>query len=114
VALASVPRVASDLRFAAPLWAHDGEGRWHFLTLPAEAADELRDRVPPQGPGFGSIRVTVTVGDSTWDTSVFPDKASDSFVLPVKKAVRLINDLVAGDAVQVQLRPQPPAGAAVS
>jgi len=106
--------VSSDLRFAAPLWADDGEGGWHFVTLPAEAADELRNLVPPRGPGFGSIRVTVTVGDSTWDTSVFPDKATDSFVLPVKKAVRQSNRLEPGDTVQVQLRPQPPSDTAIS
>jgi len=111
--LAKVPRVASPPRFTAPLWAHNGEGGWHFLTLPTEVADEMRQRVPPRGPGFGSIRVTVAVGASTWETSVFPDKATGSFVLPVKKDVRLINELAAGDTVQVQLRPHP-AGAAVS
>ena len=67
---------------------------------------ELRDRVGPRGPGFGSVRVTATVGSSTWDTSVFPDKATGSFVLPVKKEVRGANDLLAGDAVEVQLRVQ--------
>ena len=101
--------MTSDLRFASPLWAHDGDGGWHFVTLPPAVADELRDRVPPRGPGFGSIRVTVTVGASTWDTSVFPDKATGSFLLPVKKDVRRNNELVAGDTVRVLLRPQDPA-----
>ena len=57
--------------------------------------------------GLGSIRVTVTVGRSTWDTSLFPDKATGSFVLPVKKEVRRANQLVAGDAVDVTLRVRP-------
>ena len=83
---------------------HHGEGGWHFVTLPLETADELRDRVPPRGPGFGAIRVSVTVGETTWSTSVFPDKATGSFVLPVKEAVRVPNRLAAGDEVQVQLR----------
>jgi hypothetical protein len=102
----SVPRVASDLRFTAPLWVHHGEGGWHFVTLPPEAADELRDSVPPRGPGFGAVRVTVTVGDTTWGTSVFPDKATGSFLLPVKKDVRRSNQLVPGDTVRVMFRPQ--------
>jgi hypothetical protein len=104
-----VLRVTSDLQFASPLWAHDGDAGWHFLTLPAEVADELRDRVPPRGPGFGSIRVTVAVGASTWNTSVFPDKATGSFLLPVKKDVRHADQLVAGDTVEVLLRLQQPA-----
>jgi Domain of unknown function (DUF1905) len=102
--LSSVSRVASNLRFSALLWMHHGEGGWPFVTLPPEAAHELRDSVPPRGPGFGAIRVTVTVGDTTWGTSVFPDTATGSFVLPVKKAVRVANRLVAGDEVQVLLR----------
>ena len=105
----SVLCVTSDLRFASPLWAHDGDAGWHFVTLPAVVAEELRVRVPPRGPGFGSIRVTVTVAASTWDTSVFPDKATGSFLLPVKKDVRHANRLVAGDTVQVLLRLQQPA-----
>ena len=45
-----------------------------------------------------------TIGSSTWSTSVFPDKASGSFVLPVKKVVRWAEDLEDGDAVDVVLR----------
>ena len=101
----TVRRVTSDLQFASSLWAYGGDGGWHFVTLPVEVADELRDRVPPHGPGFGSIRVSVTVGASTWATSVFPDKATGSFLLPVKKDVRRTNALAAGDLVQVRLRP---------
>lgn len=81
------------------------------MTLPTAVADELRDVFPPVGPGFGSIRVTVTVGASTWDTSVFPDKKSGSFLLPVKQDIRRTNKLVAGDTVQVLLRAQKPAQA---
>jgi hypothetical protein len=104
VRVCSVLLVATQFRFTSSVWAHDDVGGWHFLTLPTAVAQELRDEVPPAGPGFGSIRVTVTLGCSTWDTSVFPDKAGRSFVLPVKKDVRRANQLLAGDAVDVALR----------
>ncbi|HEX7187815.1 MAG TPA: DUF1905 domain-containing protein [Actinomycetes bacterium] len=94
----------TKFRFSSPVWAHHGVGGWHFLTLPAAVAEGLRDAVPPSGPGFGSIRVTVTVGTSTWDTSVYPDKASGSFVLPVKKTVRCANQILVGDVVDVAMR----------
>jgi len=97
--------MGTELRFTAPLWAHPGHAAWHFVTLPTDVAEVLRDQVPPRGPGFGSVRVAVTIGTSTWDTSVFPDRATGSFVLPVKKDVRRANDLIPGDAVEAQLRP---------
>lgn len=43
------------------------------------------------------------MGTSTWRTSVFPDKASQCFVLPVKRAVRRAEGVEAGDRVGVRL-----------
>ena len=93
--------VATRFRFTSSVWTHNAVGGWHFLTWPREVTEELLDEVPPTGAGFGSIPVTVTLGRSTWDTSVFLDKASGSFVLPAKKEVRRANHLLTGDAVDV-------------
>ena len=101
--------VALELSFEGEVWQHDGPGGWHFVTLPLPVADELRDRAPV-GRGFGSRRVVVTLGSSTWSTSVFPDTRSGSFLLPVKQAVRRRDDVVAGDVVHVVLRVDPTNG----
>jgi hypothetical protein len=53
--------------------------------------------------GFGSVRVRVTVGATTWNTSIFPDTKSESYVLPVKKAVRSSEGLGDGSSVDVRL-----------
>ncbi len=95
--------MALELTFDGELWHSDGPGGWHFLTLPLPVADEIRDQAPA-GRGFGSRRVTATLGGSTWSTSVFPDARSGSFLLPVKQAVRRANDVEAGDVVRVVLR----------
>ena len=89
-------------RFTADLWAYDGPGGWHFATVPAELSEDLRDLAGPPA-GFGSVRVEVTVGASTWRTSVFPDKATGCFVLPVKKPVRRAESLEIGDRIRVSL-----------
>jgi hypothetical protein len=93
-------------RFIAPLWIWDasGEGSWHFVTLPEDAADEIK-AVTDGGPrrGFGSVRVEVTVGPTTWRTSIFPSKEAQSYVLPLKKAVRHAAGLEEGDEVDVAL-----------
>lgn len=94
--------MGSAVTFTAELWLHDGEGGWHFVTLPRAAAEEVDETAPPR-PGFGSVRVTATIGTSTWRTSLFPDRRSASYLLPVKRAVRDANGLVAGDTVTVSL-----------
>lgn len=57
----------------------------------------------PPRPGFGSIRVKVTLGASTWATSIFPESKSGCYVLPVKKAVRASEGVEVGDAVEVTI-----------
>jgi len=47
------------------------------------------------------VRVEVTVGATTWRTSVFPDKRG--YALPVKKAVRRAESLDIGDSARVTL-----------
>jgi hypothetical protein len=91
-----------DHDFRAELWRWQ-DGSWFFVTLPSDLSADLRvEAGPPRG--FGSVRVEVTLGSSVWRTSVFPDKASGSFVLPVKKAVRDAEGLDEGDECDVSLR----------
>ena len=91
-------------RFPAELWLHSGDAGWHFVTLPTDVADEIDDLTSGNRRGFGSVRVTATIGSTTWDTSIFPDTASESFVLPVKKQVRTRENVGAGETVEVTLR----------
>lgn len=91
-----------EATFSAPLWRSGVDSAWHFLTVPEAVSDDIRSQVPP-APGFGSIRVTVTVGATTWDTSVFPDAKAGRYVLPVKAAVRRRERIDDGDEVDVHL-----------
>jgi Domain of unknown function (DUF1905) len=88
--------------FSGPLWRWSGESAWHFVTVPEAVSDDIASRVVP-GPGFGSVKVTVTIGSSTWSTSVFPDSKSGRYVLPVKAAVRRRERLDDGDELHVAL-----------
>ena len=89
--------------FDAELWPYGGaDGSWVFLTVPEEVGEEIRETSgPPRG--FGSVRVEVTLGPTTWRTSVFPDSRR-GYVLPVKRAVRRAAGVDIGDTVAVDLR----------
>ena len=88
----------------APLWRHPGADGWHFVSLPAEISAEITDVTAGARRGFGSVRVDVTVGASSWRTSIFPDNKTGTYLLPMKKAVRVAEHLEAGDEVRVQLQ----------
>jgi len=95
--------VVTTFEFTADLWRYSGKAAWYFVTLPHDVADDIDEITGDERRGFGSVRVEVTVGATTWNTSVFPDTKSESFVLPVKKAVRTAEDLDDGSPVAVVL-----------
>ena len=96
--------MADDLtyEFDAELWLWQARSTsWTFVSLPTDVADEVLDVAEPFSRGFGSLRVQVTVGTTTWRTSVFP--SAETYVLPVKKAVRTAEGLEAGSTARVRL-----------
>ena len=105
---AKIAVMNSHFEFTCPLWIWPAKASWYFVTLPAEVAGEIRfltdnDPFMPKR-GFGSHKVEVTIGATIWQTSVFPDKASGSFVLPVKASVRKQESLAADTDITVSLR----------
>lgn len=52
--------------------------------------------------GWGMIPVEVTIGRTTWTTSLYPKQGG--YLLPVKDAVRSAEGLAAAAAVEVTLR----------
>ena len=94
---------AGDFVFRSTLWVH-AAGSWQFITLPKHISAELRAAGAHASRGFGSLRVRVTIGSTTWNTSVFPDSKSGTYLLPVKKAVRIAEQLSIDHSVDVVLR----------
>lgn len=92
----------AQLEFEAELWLYEGDAAWHFITLPPDISDEI-EASTTQRRGFGSVRVRVTVGATTWSTSVFPDSKRGAYVLPVKAEVRRRESLSPGSVVAVGL-----------
>lgn len=89
--------------FVAPLWLYPGDAGWHFVSVPGEVCDDIDALTAGNRRGFGSVRVTVTVGSTTWQTSIFPDSKSGTYMLPVKKAVRAAEGLSTDGDVAVRL-----------
>ena len=96
----------------APLWiwtTDKAPASWHFLTLSGEVAEAInalalmRRLEGSRKRGWGSIKVRATVGDTSWETSIFPAKEMGGWLLPVKAAVRKAEALIAGDMVRIEV-----------
>ncbi len=76
------------------LESFEGKAAWVFL--PVDSLD-----VPPVMPGgWGSVPIKITLGSTTWVTSMFPLKNRGYFI-PIKKAVLKAESLQVGNTVSV-------------
>ena len=76
---------------------------WFFLTIDGDVAEAIRAASPGRTAAWGSVYVSVTIGTTTWRTSLFPSKDVGGYLLPVKAAVRKAERIAEGDAVAVAL-----------
>lgn len=92
-----------------PVWIWRGNAQgpppkaaWYFLTIAGEVAQAIRASSAPKA-GFGSVRVTATIGATSWQTSLFPAKELGGYLLPLKASVRKAEALEADMEAEVSL-----------
>jgi len=90
-------------QFKTKLWIYPGDAAWHFLTLPKKESAAIKEAFKAVSRGWGSLPVLVTINKTTWKTSVFPDKKSGTYLLPIKAAVRRAEDLYVDDTVSYRV-----------
>ncbi len=97
----------TSVTFTAPIWQWRPEkpsaASWYFVTVEGQASDDIRSAAIGRTGGFGSIRITATLGETRWQTSLFPHKESGGFLLPMKATVRRAERVEVGDVVTVTL-----------
>ncbi len=61
---------------------------WHFVTVPKKESAEIKSKFGKSAKAWGSIPVQVTAGKTSWKTSIFPERKSGAYLLPLKSEVR--------------------------
>jgi hypothetical protein len=89
------------MQFAGELWHWRGPSPYHFIKVPEDVCAGLRAVSDIVSYGWGMIPVRVQIGESAWETSLFPKDGG--YLLPIKDAVRNAEGLVLGDTVAVEL-----------
>jgi Domain of unknown function (DUF1905) len=99
--------VAEAITASGPVWIWRAEppakGSWHFLTIAGEAAEAIRSASGGRSGGWGSVRVTATIGITDWQTSLFPNKQLGGYMLPLKADVRKREGVNEGDEIVVTI-----------
>lgn len=88
----------------AKVWLYPGAAVWHFITLLKKESEEIKKRFGAKRRGWGSLPVAVTIGKTSWRTSIFPDKKAGAYLLPLKAAVRRKEGIESGDTVAFSIK----------
>jgi hypothetical protein len=90
-----------ELQFRARVIHWRGPAPFFFARIPADAAEEIRKVRKAASYGWGVIPVRATIGDVAFETSLFPK--DDTYLLPLKDAVRRKLAVTADDEVHVDM-----------
>lgn len=93
--------------FTARIWRFSSENTsWYFVHVAPKINDEIKDLVKQKKirtKGFSFVPVQVTVGQSTWKTTLFPSK-KDPYLLSINKKNRFKEGLDEGDEIKVSFQ----------
>ena len=93
------------MQFVGELFEWRGPSPYHYIRVPPDIGEELRELSPLLTYGWGVIPVTVRIGESEFTTSLFPKDGG--YLVPIKDAIRKGEGLVIGDEVAVELAINP-------
>lgn len=95
---------SNTYKIESKVWLYPGMASWHFLSIPRVIGSKIKEKHKNQSKGWGSIPVTVKINKTSWKTSIFPDKKSGSYLLPLKVEIRRKEQIVSGDSVEFSIQ----------
>ncbi len=93
----------STYRLRSKVWLYPGMTGWHFVSINKKKTELIKKEHGSNARGFGSLPVTVTIGKTFWNTSIFPDRRSGTYLLPLKAQVRKKEDIYADDTISFSI-----------
>ncbi len=94
-----VTNMTKEYKLKEKVWLYPGKAGWYFITIPTGVAKEIDYFFSEQKRGWGSLRVKVSIGQTNWETSIFPDKKTTSYLLPIKAEVRKKEQIKVDDTI---------------
>jgi hypothetical protein len=90
-----------NLEFSGEIIEWRGPAPFYFVAVPDDPSAAIEAVADIVTYGWGVIPVTVTIGRTEFKTSLFPK--DESYLVPLKVAVRRAEGLDLGDRVKIRL-----------
>lgn len=90
-----------EFEFTGRIFEWRGPAPYYYVALPDDDSADLKEASPGLTYGWGVIPVVVTIGDTEWETSLFPKDGR--YLVPLKDKVRNAEGLDDGDEIVVRM-----------
>ncbi|TBX70218.1 DUF1905 domain-containing protein [Flavobacterium silvisoli] len=87
--------------FRAKTWQHSPPGGWCFVALPQTMSEEIRSMLKVQEEGWGRLKAIALIGKTEWDTALWFDTKSGTYLLPLKSEIRKKESISAEEELMV-------------
>jgi hypothetical protein len=90
-----------NIEFTGKIWFWKGPAPWFYVTVPEEPSNDIKAISGSVTYGWGVIPAQVRIGNTEWQTSLFPKDGR--YLVPLKASVRKAEKLEEGDDVTIRL-----------
>ena len=90
-------------KFKSEVWVYPGQSAWRFASVDRKLSERIKSDFGAVSKGWGSLPVSAKIGKTNWKTSIFPDKKSGEYLLPIKASVRKAEGVFDRDVVSLSI-----------
>ena len=91
--------------FSNRMWHWRGPSPFHFISLPEDLSQEIKDMAASLTYGWGMIPVNARIGQTEFSTAMY--EKNGVYILPIKNVVRLGEKIEIDDMVDVEISLKP-------
>ena len=82
----------------------DDSSQWRFARVPENISAKIKEMQKGRlRRGWGAVYAKAKIKKTEWQTSIFPDRRSATYLLPLKKEVRYQENLYDGIEVNISI-----------
>lgn len=90
-----------NFTFTASVWEWRGPAPYHFVSVPLEIAQEIKELASAVTYGWGMIPVAGKIGNTSFTTSLWAKNGT--YAVPLKDALRKAEGISLNDTVSIEL-----------
>lgn len=97
--------MSNTFKIKAKVWKWPGLAGWHFVYVEKETQKKIdkyiiKNKIRKYRNGL--MKIKAKVGETSWDTTLFPSKKEKCYMLSIKAKVRKLEGIFDSDTIRLE------------